>query len=83
MLFLATGKTITVQNLKPNAKDTYCRRLLGKNLLNLLGQKIFDPGSNPKLTLTQTLSVGFGLGLAPGKKISVENLRPNAKDAYC
>ena len=37
----------------------------------------------PLTGVCQTLSVGFGLGLAPGKKISVQNLRPNAKDAYC
>ena len=38
-------------------------------------------GSHPKLTLTLTLSLtpGLGLGLTPGKKISVQNLKRNAK----
>ena len=35
-------------------------------------------GSHPKLTLT--LTPGLGLGLTPGKTISVQNLKPNAKD---
>ena len=45
-------------------------------------EKIFYPGNDPKLTLTLTLSLtlGLGLGLTPGKRISVENLKPNAKD---
>ena len=40
------------------------------------------PGSDPKLTLTLTLNLtlGLGLGLTPGKTLSVENLKPNAKD---
>ena len=44
-------------------------------------EKIFYPGSDPKLTLTLTLSLTLGLvfGLTPGKTISVENLIPNAK----
>ena len=29
-----------------------------------------------------TLALGLGLGLTPGKTISVENLKPNAKDEY-
>lgn len=38
-LGLSPGKTIGVQNLKPLiAKDVYRERLLGKNLLNLLGK---------------------------------------------
>ena len=39
-------------------------------------------GGHPKLTLTVTLSLtrGLGLGLTPGKTISVQNLKPNAKD---
>ena len=40
------------------------------------------PGNDPKLTLTLTLNLtlGLGLGLTPGKTLSVENLKPNAKD---
>ena len=47
-------------------------------------EKIFYPGSDPKLTLTLTLSLilGLGLGLTPRKTISVENLKTNAKDKY-
>ena len=39
------------------------------------------PGSDDKLTLTLTLrlTLGLGLGLTPGKMISGENLKPNAK----
>ena len=39
-------------------------------------------GSEPKLTLTLTLSLSLGLklGLTPGKKVRVENLKPNVKD---
>ena len=48
----------------------------------LVRKRIFDPGSNPKLTLTLTLALGLGLGLAPWRTISVENLKPKAKDAY-
>ena len=45
-------------------------------------EKIFYPKSDPKLTLALTLSLtlGLGLGLTPGKTISVEKLKPNAKD---
>ena len=32
--------------------------------------------------LTLGLRLGLGLGLTPGKTISVENLKPNAKDEY-
>ena len=41
-------------------------------------------GSDPKLTPTLTLSLtlGLGLGLTPGKTISVDKLKPNAKDCY-
>ena len=43
---------------------------------------MFYPKSDSKLTLTLTLglTLGLGLGLTPGKTISVENLKPNAKD---
>ena len=46
--------------------------------------KNFYPGSDPKLNLTLTLSLTLGLGLrlTPGKTISVENLKPNAKPEY-
>ena len=36
----------------------------------------------PKLTLTLNLTLGLGLVLTPGKMISVDNLRPNAKHEY-
>ena len=50
----------------------------GKIFQTCVDEKILHPGSDPKLTLSLTL--GLGLGLTPGKKISVENLKPNAKD---
>ena len=55
-----------------------------KSPSKLVRKRIFDPGSNPKLTLTLTpnLALGLGLGLAPGRTISVENRKPKAKDAY-
>ena len=55
-----------------------------KSPSKLVTKRIFDPGSNPKLTLTLTLTLalGLGLGLAPWRTISVENLKPKAKDAY-
>ena len=45
-------------------------------------KKKFYFGSDPKLTLALTLSLtlGLGLGLTRGKTISVQNLKPNAKD---
>ena len=84
-LGLTPGKTIRVENLKPNEKHGFVRSRAGKSLLNLRRYKIFYPGSDPKLTLSITLGVtlGFGLGLTPGKTISVENLKPNGKDQYC
>ena len=44
-------------------------------------QKNIYPRSDPKLTLTLTLSLilGLGLRLTPRKRISVGNLKPNAK----
>ena len=55
-----------------------------KSPSKLVRKRIFDPGSNPKLTLTLTLTLalGLGLGLAPWRTISVENLKPKPKDAY-
>ena len=55
-----------------------------KSPSKLVRKRIFDPGSNPKLTLTLTLTLalGLGLGLAPWRTISVENLKPKTKDAY-
>ena len=46
--------------------------------------KIFYVRCDLKLTLTLTgsLTLGLGLGLSPGKTISVENLKPNAKHEY-
>ena len=50
-----------------------------------VNEKFLYPGSDPKLTLTLTLTLtlGLGLGLTPRKTIGVENLKRNAKDAYC
>ena len=57
-----------------------------KSPSKLVRKRIFDPESNPKLTLTLTLNLalglGLGLGLATGRTISVENRKPKAKDAY-
>ena len=68
----------------PNEKHGLGRSSAGKSLLNLCRYKIFYPGCDPKLTLTLTLSVtlGLGLGSTPGETITVENLKPNAKDQY-
>ena len=54
----------------------------GKIIKTCEDKKNIYSGSDPKLTLTLTLSLtlGLGLGLTPGKTISVENLKPNAKD---
>ena len=56
----------------------------GKIFKTCVDEKIFYPGSDPKLTLTLTLSLtpGLGLGLTPAKTISVENLKPNKKDYF-
>ena len=76
------GKTISVENLKPNGKDWYRRKRSGKDVLNLCRHKNIYFGSHSKLTLTLTLSLtpGLGLGLTPGKTISVQNLKRNTKD---
>ena len=81
-LELTPGKTIRVENLIPNKKDGFGRSRAGKSRLNWCRYKIFYPGGDPKLTLTLTLSLtlGLGLGLTGGKTISVEKLKPNAKD---
>ena len=54
----------------------------GKIFKTCLNKKKLYRGSDNKLTLTLTLrlTLGLGLGLTPGKTISVENLKPNAKD---
>ena len=80
-LGLTSGKTIRVENLIPNEKHGFGRSRAGEILLNLCRYIILYPEGDPKLTLTLTLSVtlGLGLGLTPGKTISVENLKPNAK----
>ena len=70
------------QKLKPNAKHEYPRRLPEKNLQELCRWKIVYPRNDPKLTLTARLALGLGLGLTPGKTISVGNLKPNAKHEY-
>ena len=59
----------------------------GKMFETCVNEKFLYPGSDPKLTLTLTLTLtlGLGLGLTPrkSKTIGVENLKRNAKDAYC
>ena len=54
----------------------------GKIFKTCVQKKNIYSGSDPKLTLTLTLSLtqGLGLGLTAGKTISVEKLKPNAKD---
>ena len=81
-LGLTPGKTMSVENLKPNAKHQYRRKRKGNNLKQLCWWKIFDLRSDFKLTLTLSLTLGEGLGLTPGKTMSVENLKPNAKHQY-
>ena len=44
--------------------------------------KNFYLQSDLKLTLTLRLTLGLRLGLTPGKTVSVENLKPNAKHQY-
>ena len=72
-LGLTPGKTISVENLKPNGKDYYRRRRSGKDVLNLCRQKNIYFRSHSKVTPTLTLSLtlGLGLGLTPAKTISV------------
>ena len=57
----------------------------GKMFETCVNEKFLYPRSDPKLTLTLTLTLtlGLGLGLTPRKTIGVENLKRNAKDAYC
>ena len=68
MLGSSPGQTISVENLKQNAKDKYRQSLLGKSLQNLFCRR-----SDPKvpLTLTATFTLALGLGLTPKKMISV------------
>ena len=54
----------------------------GKIFKSCVDEKFFYFGSDPKLTLTLSLTLGLGLGLTPLKTISIENLRPNAKNEY-
>ena len=81
-LGLSPGKTMSVENLKLNAKYQYRRKRKGNNLKKLCWWKIFDLWSDLKLTLTLSLTLGLGLGLTPGITMSVENLKPNAKHQY-
>ena len=71
-------------NLKSNAKDEYRQRRLGLPRSHFQDIKFFTLTSFKvfSLTLTPTISLalGLGLGLTPGKMISVENLKSNAKD---
>lgn len=57
----------------------------GKMFETCVNEKFLYPGGDPKLTLTLTLTLtlGLGLGLTSRKTIGVENLKRNAKDAYC
>ena len=70
---------MSVENLKPNAKHEYRRKRKGKNLKKLCWLKIFYLRSDLKLTLSLNLTLGLELGLSPGKTMSVENLKLNAK----
>ena len=58
--------------------------LRGKMFKSCVDEKIFYPRCELKLTLTLTtnLTLGLGLGLTPGKTISAEKLKPNAKHEY-
>ena len=82
VLGLTPGKTMSVENLKPNPKLQYRRKRPRKNLKNLCLWEIFNLRSDLKLTLTLKLKLGLGLGLTPGKAKSVENLKQNAKHQY-
>ena len=81
-LGLTPAKTMSVENLKPNAKHQYRRKRKGNKLKKLWWYKIFDLRSDLKLTLILSLTLGLGLGLTPGITMSVENLKPNAKHQY-
>ena len=52
--------------------------------LKLVDTNNIYSGSDPMITLTLTLSLTLGLGLrlTPGKTISIENPKQNAKDKY-
>ena len=54
----------------------------GKVFESCVDKKNFYLRSDTKLTLTARLTLGLGLGLTPGKTISVGNLKPNAKHEY-
>ena len=56
-------------------EDTYLLHLVSDSQRLSFSQE-FTP------TLTLGLSIGLGLGLIFGKTISIENLKPNAKDEY-
>ena len=49
---------------------------------SFVDKKIFYLWSDLKVILTLSLTLGLGLGLTPGKTMSVENLKPNAKHQY-
>ena len=52
-----------------------------RKIVKTFKEKKISSGSEPKLTLTPTLSLRLGLklGLTPGRKVRVQNLKPNAK----
>ena len=70
-LGLSPGKTISVENLKPNGKDYYRRRRSGKDVLNLCRQKNIYFRSHSKVTPTLTLSLTLGLNPNPNPRVKL------------
>ena len=54
----------------------------GKMFKSCVDENFFYPRSDPNLILILSLTLRVGLGLTPGKTISVKNLIPNAKYEY-
>ena len=54
----------------------------GKIFKSCVDEKIFYLRSDFEVTLTLSLTLGLALRLTPGKTISVENLKANAKHQY-
>ena len=57
-------------------------KVQGKIFKSCVDEKFFYLWSDLKVILTLSLTLGLGLGLTPGKTMSVENLKPNAKHQY-
>ena len=55
----------------------------GKMFKSCVDENFFYPRSDPNLILILSLTLRVGLGLTPGKTISVENIKANAKHDYC